>query len=64
MERRLSFGSASNDLCCRHDDEVAPGHQREDQDQFCAPVVEFLGHSHSRARLAEKSIWAPDEIQQ
>jgi hypothetical protein len=28
------------------------------------PMVEFPGHPRSRTRLAEKTIWAPDEIQQ
>jgi hypothetical protein len=63
MERMLSVGSASNGS---HSwiAGAALDHAREDQGHIHAHVVEFPGHPRLRPRVIEKTVWAPDEIQQ
>jgi hypothetical protein len=63
MERMLSVGSASNGSRSWIAG-AALDRAREDQGHIHAHVVEFPGHPRLRPRVVEKTVWAPDEIQQ
>jgi hypothetical protein len=59
MERRLSLGSSINQHHRQQRDQ-----QAVDNNLLYGQATNFLGNPSQRPRVAEKIVWAPEEIQQ
>jgi hypothetical protein len=62
MERRLSLGSSINQHHRQQRDQS--DQQNVDNNLLYGQATNFLGNPSQRPRVAEKIVWAPEEIQQ